>query len=360
MTILLFISGLIFLIIGAEMLVRGASKAASALGISPLIVGLTVVAFGTSAPELAVSIGGALTGQADIALGNVVGSNIFNVLFILGLSAIIVPLTVSHQIIRFDVPMMITVSFVALLLGFDYAISRFDGFLLVIGLIVYIGVLIVLSHKAHAANKESVQKPQTNEQPNDPINWPLNIFLVIAGLALLVLGSRWFVSGAVSFARTLGVSELIVGLTIVAAGTSMPEVVTSIIAAIRGERDIAVGNVVGSNIFNILGVLGLSSILAPSGITVSSSILAFDLPLMIAAAIACLPIFFTKGGISRWEGALFISYYIAYTLYLIFNATQHNLLPIFNTIMLYFVIPITVVTIIVVIFQEFQRKNKTG
>ena len=342
------------------MLVRGSSKAASALGISPLIVGLTVVAFGTSAPELAVSIGGALAGQADIALGNVVGSNIFNVLFILGLSAMIVPLTVSHQIIRFDVPMMISVSGVVLLLGFDYAISRFDGFLLVIGLIVYVGVLIVLSLKAHAANKESAQKPETNEQLNDSINWPLHIFLIIAGLALLVLGSRWFVSGAVSFATALGVSELIVGLTIVAAGTSMPEVVTSIIAAIRGERDIAVGNVVGSNIFNILGVLGISSILAPSGIIVSSSVLAFDIPLMIAVAIACLPIFFTKGAISRWEGALFMIYYIAYTLYLVFNATQHEMLPIFNTIMLYFVIPITVVTIIVVIFQEFQGRKNTG
>lgn len=359
MTILLFISGLILLILGAEILVRGASKAASALGISPLIVGLTVVAFGTSAPELAVSIGGALTGQADIALGNVVGSNIFNVLFILGLSAIIVPLTVSHQIIRFDVPMMITVSVMVLLLSFDYAISQFDGFLLVIGLIVYVGVLIVMSLKAHAANKESGRKPETIEHSDDSITWPLNIFFVIAGLALLVLCSRWFVSGAVSFARTLGVSELIVGLTIVAAGTSMPEVVTSIIAAIRGERDIAVGNVVGSNIFNILGVLGISSILAPSGISVSSSILAFDIPLMIAVAIACLPIFFTKGAISRWEGALFMSYYIAYTMYLVFNATQHELLPVFNNVMLYFAIPITVVTIIVVIFQEFQRRKKT-
>lgn len=340
------------------MLVRGASKAASGLGISPLIIGLTVVAFGTSAPELAVSIGGALSGQADIALGNVVGSNIFNVLFILGLSAIIVPLTVSHQIIRFDVPLMITVSVVVLLISFDYVISRFDGFLLVIGLIVYVGALIVLSLKAHAANKESGQKPETNGQVSGSINWPLNIFLVIAGLALLVLGSRWFVSGAVSFARTLGVSELIVGLTIVAAGTSMPEVVTSIIAAIRGERDIAVGNVVGSNIFNILGVLGISSILAPSGISVSSSILALDIPLMIAVAIACLPIFFTKGIISRWEGVLFMSYYIAYTLFLIFNATQHELLPVFNNVMLYFAIPITVVTILVIVFQEFRERNK--
>lgn len=294
MTILLFACGIIFLIIGAEMLVRGASKAASGLGISPLIVGLTVVAFGTSAPELAVSIGGAISGQADIALGNVVGSNIFNVLFILGLSAIIVPLTVSHQIIRFDVPLMIIVSVTVFILSIDQVINRFDGLLLAAGLIFYVGILVVFSIRAHSDKKESDQQIQTDEHSKDQVNWLLNISLVVIGLVLLVLGSRWFVSGAVSFADYLGVSELIVGLTIVAAGTSMPEVVTSVIAAIRGERDIAVGNAVGSNIFNILGVLGISSIVAPSGISVSESIIGFDIPLMIAVAIACLPIFFTK------------------------------------------------------------------
>lgn len=358
MTFLLFLSGLIFLILGAEMLVRGASKAASALGISPLIIGLTVVSFGTSSPELAVSIGGTISGQADIALGNVFGSNIFNVLFILGLSAIIVPLSVSQQIIRFDVPLMITISVAVLLLSMDQVINRFEGLLLVAGLIFYISFLIVLSLRAHSKRKIPDQNLQTNEHSKDQINWLLNIFLVVIGLALLVLGSRWFVSGAVSFAGTLGVSELTVGLTVVAVGTSMPEVVTSVIAAIRGERDIAVGNVVGSNIFNILGVLGISSMLAPSGITVSESVLGFDIPLMIAVAIACLPIFFTSGAISRWEGALFMSYYIAYTSYLVFNATHHDLLPIFNTVMLYFVIPITAITLIVVVIQEFKRKSK--
>lgn len=357
MTILLFISGLIFLITGAEILVRGASKIASVLGISPLIVGLTVVAFGTSAPELAVSIGGAISGQADVALGNVIGSNIFNVLFILGLSAIIVPLTVSQQIIRFDVPLMITVSVAVFLLSLDQTITHFDGLLLVAGLFLYTIILVVFSLRTYARKKESGQKLQENESSQVQVNWLLNIFLVAAGLALLVLGSRWFVNSAVSFASYLGVSELIIGLTIVAAGTSMPEVVTSVIAAIRGERDIAVGNVVGSNIFNILGVLGISSMLAPSGIPVSEPILGFDILLMIAVAIACLPIFFTSGAISRWEGAIFLSYYFAYTLYLIFNATEHDLLPIYNTVMLYFVIPITAVTIIVVVFQEFKDKN---
>lgn len=356
--ILLFVSGLLFLIIGAEMLVRGASKAASGLGVSPLIVGLTVVACGTSAPELAVSIGGAMSGQAHIALGNVIGSNIFNILFILGLSAVIIPLSVSHQIIRFDIPLMITVSVAVLLFSLDKIINLFDGLLLVTGLILYMAILVFLSLKTHSSKKESYQKTESDEQSNDSINWPANIFLVVAGLALLVLGSRWFVNGAVNFAGYLGVSELVIGLTIVAAGTSMPEVVTSVIAAIRGERDIAVGNVVGSNIFNILGVLGLSSLLAPSGIPVSEPIIAFNIPLMIAVAIACLPVFFTSGTISRWEGALFLSYYVAYTAYLVLNAIQHDLLPIFNTVMLYFVIPLTVVTIIVIVFQEFKGKSK--
>lgn len=358
MTILLFVFGFAFLIIGAEMLVRGASKVASGLGISPLIIGLTVVAFGTSAPELAVSIGGAMFGQADIALGNVVGSNIFNVLFILGVSAIIVPLTVSKQIIRFDVPIMIAVSGAVFLICLDQTITRFDGFLLVAGLILYIIILVIFSLKAYATKKEEDQSLPTTEHSKGQVNWLLNTFLIVIGLALLVLGSRWFVNAAVSFADYLGVSELIVGLTIVAAGTSMPEVVTSIIAAIRGERDIAVGNVVGSNIFNILGVLGISSVLAPSGIYVSEAIMAFDIPIMIAVAIACLPIFFTRGTISRWEGFLFLGYYIAYTVYLIFNATQHELLPLYNSAMLYFIVPITAITILLIVFQEFKGKRK--
>lgn len=358
MTVLLFLSGLVLLIFGAEIMVRGASKIASALGISPLIVGLTIVAFGTSSPELAISIKGALSGQAGITLGNVIGSNIFNILFILGLSAIIIPLSVSQQLIRFDVPLMIGLSIMVLLVCLNQLISRFDGLLLTACLIFYLGVLIVLGLRKRSSENMSVPKAETNGSVKDEINWFLNIVLVITGLSLLVLGSRWFVNSAVDFASYLGVSELIIGLTIVSAGTSMPEVVTSIIAAIRGERDIAVGNIVGSNIFNILGVLGISSILAPTGIPVSEAVIGFDIPLMIVVAIACLPIFFTDGTISRWEGALFLSYYFAYTLYLILNATEHDLLPIFNKVMLYFVIPITGVTIIVIVSQEIYGKSK--
>jgi cation:H+ antiporter len=361
MTILLFVCGLALLIIGAELLVRGASKIAAGLGISPLIVGLTVVAVATSAPELAVSIGGALSGQADIALGNVVGSNIMNILFILGLSAIIIPLTVSHQIIRFDVPVMIFLSGLVLFLCLDRVISWFDGILLITALIAYFIVLVMISLKAYSANKDAERaSPGNDGKGKERVNWLLNVFLVITGVAMLVVGARWFVSSAVLFASYLGVSELIIGLTVVAAGTSMPEVVTSIIAAIRGERDIAVGNVVGSNIFNILGVLGISGVLAPSGIFVSESVIAFDIPIMAAVAIACLPVFFTKSLISRWEGVLFLGYYIAYTSFLILNTIQHAQLQAFSATMLYFVIPLTIITIIVVVIQEFRTKPKNA
>lgn len=358
MTLLLFILGLAFLILGAEILVRGASKMAAAVGIPQLIIGLTIVAFGTSAPEMATSIGGAISGQADIAVGNVVGSNIFNVLFILGLSAVIVPLCVSQQLIRFDVPLMIGLSVVLLFLCLDQRIDRIDGFLLVAGLLAYIAILAVLGLRKRRGDEHSNSGIAQSRNSREEINWLREPVLVVAGLALLVLGSRWFVSGAVSLAGYMGVSEMIIGLTIVAAGTSMPEVVTSVVAATRGARDIAVGNVVGSNIFNILGVLGLSSVVAPSGIPVSEAILAFDIPLMLAVAIACLPIFFTGGSIDRWEGALFLGYYLAYTIYLGLNATQHELLPIFSDIMLYFVMPLTVLTIMVVAFQAWQRERE--
>jgi len=357
MAILLFVVGLVFLIIGAEALVRGASRLAAVLGISPLVIGLTVVAFGTSSPELAVSVKSALSDQASIAVGNVVGSNIFNVLFILGLSALIVPLVVSQQLVRFDVPLMIAISAIVLILSLDENLSRADGLMLVIGLVTYVWFLIYQSRRESVEVKEEYAKGFGTEQ-HAKGSWVKNIGLVIGGLALLVLGSRWLVDSAVSFAEYLGISELVVGLTIVAAGTSLPEVVTSVIAAIRGERDLAVGNVVGSNIFNMMGVLGLASIVAPTGIGVSTAIIGFDLPVMIAVALACLPIFFTGGVISRQEGALLLGYYVAYTLYLILAASHHDALAEFSAVMLYFVIPITFVTVFIVTLREISSRKQ--
>ena len=353
MTILLFIAGLAFLVVGAEVLVRGASQIAAGIGIPPLIIGLTVVAFGTSSPELAVSVKSAYAGQANIALGNVVGSNIFNVLFILGLSALIVPLQLSKQLIRLDVPLMIALSALVLFFAGDLGISQFEGSILLLGLVVYTSFLIYHGRKPSMDNRDPLGS-DTNKDNRGQTVWFRSIAFIIGGLFLLVLGSRWLVDGAVIFSQYLGVSDLVIGLTIVAAGTSMPEVVTSIIAAVRGERDIAVGNVVGSNIFNIMGVLGIAGILAPSGIAVAESTYYFDIPIMIAAAFACLPIFFTGGKINRWEGGLLIGYYAAYTVYLIAAATHHEALSFISNTMLYFVIPITVITLAVTAIQEYR------
>ncbi|WP_442511583.1 calcium/sodium antiporter [Novipirellula sp. SH528] len=316
--------GLLLLVGGGELLVRGASRLARYIRISPLVIGLTVVAFGTSAPELAVSVQAAMAENADIALGNVVGSNIFNVLFILDVSALIVPLVVSSQLIRWDVPVMIAASLLLIAFGWDGSIVRWEGIVLFSGIIAYTYWCIRQSrHESRAVVEEFDQQLPTeleHEKESARTLW-LNLGWIVLGLVLLGFGSTLLISGAVKVAASLGVSELVIGLTIVAAGTSLPEVVTSITAAIRGERDIAVGNVVGSNIFNILCVLGLSSVIGPTGITVSDSALAFDIPVMIAVACACQPIFFTGRVISRWEGAVFLSLYIAYTTYLIFNAT---------------------------------------
>ncbi len=355
MAVLVFIVGLVFLIVGAEALVRGASRLAALLGISPLVIGLTVVAFGTSSPELAVSVKSALSGQASIAVGNVVGSNIFNVLFILGLSALIVPLVVSQQLVRLDVPLMIALSVLVLILSLDEHLSRVDGLMLVVGLIIYVWFLMRQSRKESAElRKEKDSGTETSARSS----WIKDISLVVGGLALLVLGSRWLVDGAISFAHYMGVSELVVGLTIVAAGTSLPEVVTSVIAAIRGERDIAVGNVVGSNIFNIMGVLGIASIVAPTGIDVSTAVVGFDIPVMIMVALACMPIFFTGGVISRKEGVVLLGYYVAYTLYLVLAASHHDALPRFSEVMVYVVIPLTVVTLVAIALQEIRKRRK--
>jgi cation:H+ antiporter len=354
MTIFLLILGLVLLIVGAELLVRGASRLAAAFGISPLVIGLTVVAFGTSSPEMAVSVMSAYEGQADLAVGNVVGSNIFNVLFILGLSALITPLLVSRQLIRLDVPIMIGVSVLLLLLALDGNINRLDGVILFAGIISYTAFQIYQSRREKKANEA---EGEVIEKPTTPLQWLINLGFVIGGLVLLVVGSNWLVDGAIFIAQSLGVNELVIGLTIVAAGTSLPEVATSVIASIRGQRDIAVGNVVGSNIFNILAVLGLSGLVSPSSIAVPASALQFDIPVMMVVALACLPIFFTGRVIARWEGFVFLAYYIIYTVYLILAATQNPALTTLNMALIWFVLPITVITLVVMTVSSLRARK---
>lgn len=360
MVIVQLVIGLVLLVIGAEALVRGASKLASAVGISSLVIGLTVVAFGTSTPELAVSVQSALQGQADIAIGNVVGSNIFNVLFILGLSAIIIPLSVSGQLIRFDVPIMIGISILAYLFALDLHIGLVEGIILFAGIITYTVILIRQSRRETAEVKAEYEEEFGGAPPKTGMGILINLGYIIAGLAMLVFGSRWLVEGAVYIAQSLGVSELVIGLTVVAAGTSLPEVATSVVAAIRGERDIAVGNVVGSNIFNILAVLGLTSIISPSGIDIAPAALALDIPFMVFVAVACLPIFFTRNTIARWEGVLFLVYYVAYTLYLIFSANQSPNLATLTTIVTYVLAPLTLLALLITLVREFQTRRQTA
>jgi cation:H+ antiporter len=354
MTILTFIAGLIALVVGADLLVRGASKFALSFGISPLVIGLTIVAFGTSAPEVAVSVGAVLNGQTDIAIGNVVGSNIFNVLFILGVSALIVPLVVNVQLIRQEVPIMIGASLLLLALTMDGKLSFFDGLFLFVLLIVY---TVFLVRQSRQETKAAQDEYAAEIKPAAPGDWQSNklvqIGLIVGGLVLLVLGSEWLVSASITFAKALGVSDLVIGLTIVAAGTSMPEVATSITAAIKGERDIAVGNVVGSNTFNILGCLGLSGLVSGDmGLTMAPALLNFDIWVMLAVALACLPIFTTGREIARWEGAVFVAYYAAYVAYLILAAQQHDALGTYSKVMMSFVIPLTVVTLVVILMRR--------
>jgi cation:H+ antiporter len=354
MNLLMFLGGLIALVIGANALVRGASKLALSFGISPLVVGLTIVAFGTSAPEVAVSVGAVLDGKTDIAIGNVVGSNIFNVLFILGVSALIAPLIVNIQLIRQEVPIMIGASLLLLALGLDGKLSFWDGALLFGLLVVYTVFLVVQSRReTQAAKDEFADEVKPAEAGAWDSKLPAQILLIIVGLSALVVGSEYLVQASVNFAKALGVSDLIIGLTIVAAGTSMPEVATSITAAIKGERDIAVGNVVGSNTFNILGCLGLSGLVSGNlGLVMAPSLLAFDIWVMLAVAVACLPVFLTGREIARWEGGVFVGYYVAYVAFLILATQQHDALQAYSTTMMSFVVPITVVTLVVSVIRR--------
>jgi len=360
-TVGLFVAGLVLLVAGAEALVRGASRLALAAGVSPLVVGLTVVAYGTSSPEMAVSVKAAFQGNvgADLALGNIVGSNIFNVLFILGAAATIAPLVVNQQLVRLDVPILIGTALLVPVFGLDGRIGRLDGILLFASAVAYTAFLVVLSRRESKKTKAEYEHEFGGDTPQEAGRWLVNVALVFVGLGLLVLGARWLVDSAISFARLLGVSELVIALTIVAAGTSLPEVATSIIATIRGERDIAVGNVVGSNIFNVLAVLGLSGIVAPNGVSVAPAAMNFDVPVMIAVSLACLPIFFT-GLIARWQGILFLAYYLAYSVYVILVSQQHDALPAFSALMFEFALPLAVMAIGVSAFRAWRGTRARG
>ena len=360
------IAGLVLLILGGEFLVRGASALSRRVGISSLVVGLTVVSAATSAPELAVTIGAVLRDEPGLAVGNVVGSNIINILFILGLSALVLPLVVTRGLVRFDLPLMVAMSAGLLLISLDGVISAVDGLILLCVVVAHTVMTIVISRRrtrspadAAGSTSGSPTKDVTDEDEESPAaSTGKSLLLVVLGIALLVGGSTLLVEGAVNIATTLGVSSLVIGLTVVAIGTSLPELMTSITAVRRGERAMAVGNIVGSNILNIGVVLGLPALISLEGIPVSSAAVSLDIPVMLAASIALLPVAFTGFVIARWEGALFVGLYLAYTGYLILAATEHDALEGFTAVMVWFVLPLVAVTLIA--FTSYENGLRNG
>ncbi len=308
------IVGLALLLGGAELFVRGASRLARALGMTPLVVGLTVVALGTSAPEFAVVLRAALTGETGIAVGNVVGSNIFNTFFILGVSGLAAPLVAAKGFIRTDMAWMVAASAAILALGLLHGrIGRLEGVVCCLALAAYV------AWRVCSGRRKTIESASPEPAPRPPFR-VRDAFFLTAGFVLLIPSADWIVQGATAIAAGLGVSDLTIGLTVVAAGTSLPEVATSVVATLRGQREIAVGNVVGSNLFNLLGVLGLAGALSADGVLLSEEVVRFDLPIMALAALACVPLFLTKGQVSRWEGGMLAAYYAAYAACLVLTS----------------------------------------
>lgn len=379
MDYLLLAIGLVLLVVGADGLVKGAARLAASIGIPSLVIGLTVVAFGTSAPELAVSIRSALAGQSEMAIANVVGSNIFNVLFILGLAAIITPLAISRQLIRQDVPLMVLASMLVFYMIRDGVLSRLDAGILVVLLLAYTVFLFVQGKRTEATERASganntvapsvsgaALSDAASTEQDDEVDalirgthptWQ-NLLWIVGGLACLVAGANLLVNSAVNIARAFAVSEAVIGLTIVAVGTSLPEVMTSIVASIKGQRDIAVGNVVGSNIFNLLAVLGVSGVLSSNGLAGNEQLVQQDFPVMLAVALLCVPLFFTGAILSRIEGALFFILYLAYTLFLIGGALHAPWLASVQGIIVYALIPLTVVVVIGSLVKDRYDKRQ--
>ena len=296
------ISGIVVLYFGAEWLVRGASKLASALGVSPIVVGLTVVSLGTSAPELVVCVVAALQGNPGLAIGNVMGSNLANIGLILGLTSLVHPLGVNHRVVWREMPIMLLITFSIYLIAFDRVLSRMDGFILLVTLLAY---LFWVFRSGHPEEIESSHGPRDSTTSVVSLK---DIGQVALGSTFLVLGGYCIVTGAVEIASTLGVSEVIIGLTVVAIGTSLPELATSLVAAMRQEVDIAVGNIIGSNVFNLTAILGTTAVVRP--IMIPETVLSRELAGVVFMSLLLLPILRSGWQIKRWEGALLLTAYI--------------------------------------------------
>lgn len=357
--ILMMVVGIGILTFGAEILVRGASTLAIAMKISPLVVGLTVVAYGTGAPELVVSLQAVLVeNKTGITVGNIIGSNVFNLLIPVGLSAIVIPLYVSKQVVRFEVPVLVVASLMFYFFSFDGNIGRTEGIVFCVLLLSYTIWTVVKSRKDEKASRKKLEE-ETGVSAQQGLTagvviW--NVFLLGLGLAGLVFGANLFLQYAVELAKSWGITDLVIGLTLVAVGTSLPEVATSVVAALRGQKDMAVGNAIGSSLFNILGVLGISGIVAQSGLVVEAQAIHFDLPVLVAVTVLCLPVFFSGYRVTRIEGTVFVLYYIAYMTYLVVKATNSAYAASFNNAMLYGVIPLTVLVLIEGLIRSLVTK----
>ena len=340
-TVLWLLLGFTLLVGGGETLVRGGSGLGRTMGLSPLVVGLTVVAFATSAPELAVSVGASLSGAPGLAVGNVVGSNITNVLLVLGVAAVVLPVAVRSQLVRIDVPVMVMFSALLPVLSLDGNVSRAEGTVLVVLLLGYVG-WSVWTGRTEVPDEWEPKAEQV--PPPAGRGWLSDLGTVAAGVVMLVVGAHLMVDAATRVAAAVGVSNLVIGLTVVSIGTSLPELATAVIAALRGERELAIGNVVGSCVCNIGLVMGVTAMVARVGVPVDLAAVRFDMPVMVAVAAALLPVVFTGFVITRAEAAVFLAYYVVYVAYLLLDAADHDALPAFSATLLWFVIPITVLT----------------
>lgn len=360
MTVFLFIAGLIALIAGAELFLKAVDHFGLKWGVSPLIMGLTVVAFATGAPELAISIKAASSGSADLVLGNIIGSNIANILLILGITSVLSPLAISGRIVRVDVPIVIAASALVFGLALDGKLTSTDGVILLLGLVAYSAFTYyqIQKSKNDGVEEEIFEYAESpDELAQGAFFYIKNIGFLIIGLVLIVQGSDWMVDSAVTIAEALGLSELVIGLTIVSIGTSLPEIATSMSAARKGKADIAVANVMGSNLYNMLLTLGLTLIIAPNVLDVSVKAINMDLPFMLAVSIACIPIFIAGFNMTRTDGSIFLFYYAAYLTYLVMDAVGSGYVEVAKTAMLWVVIPATVVYMVLRI--RVYKKSQT-
>ncbi|MFY0685151.1 MAG: calcium/sodium antiporter [Balneola sp.] len=355
MIAIIFIAGLAALIGGAELFLKGVDHFGIKWKVSPLIMGLTVVAFATGAPELAISLQAAASGSADLVLGNIIGSNIANILLILGISALIKPLAVKLRVVQIDVPIVIAASTLLFVIAMDGELTKLDGVWLLLGLVAY---SIFTFFQIKKERRENVHEVDLDEEAQKLLTgWKFyvkNIGFLIIGMGLIIQGSSWMVDSAVKIATILGLSELVIGLTIVSIGTSLPEVATSIATIRKGNTDMAVANVLGSNLYNILLTLGLTVVIAPNVLDVSAAAIALDIPFMVAVSIACIPIFIAGFDITKSDGSIFLFYYGSYLTYLVLEAMDSSFLPTMQVGMLYVVIPLT---LIYMVWRVIQHKK---